>query len=148
MIGMLHSLPGEAAQDTLRYEFTQVVARLVAVFGALVILAGCAAPEAREGVLLVSWMAPTTNTDGSPLTDLESYRLYFNTVGSPCPGGLSVTVKASAVGRTPDGRVSVILSNFVVGQIYHVALTAVNSQGTESACSETKSARARHADQK
>src|SRR5215467_11243227 len=85
---------------------------LVAVFGALVILAGCAA---REGVLLASWMPPTTNTDGSPLTNLESYRIYFNTVGSPCPGGLSVTVKATAVGRTPDGRVSVILSNFVVG---------------------------------
>jgi len=118
---------------------------LVAVFGALVILAGCAA---REGVLLASWMPPTTNTDGSPLTNLESYRIYFNTVGSPCPGGLSVTVKATAVGRTPDGRVSVILSNFVVGQIYHVALTAVNSKGTESACSETASARARRDDQK
>lgn len=121
---------------------------LVAVFGALVILAGCVAREAREGVLLASWMPPTTNTDGSPLTNLESYRIYFNTVGSPCPGSLSVTVKATAVGRTPDGRVSVILSNFVVGQIYHVALTAVNSKGTESACSETTSARARPNDQK
>ena len=127
----------------------RVVARF-GVFGALVILAGCAAREARQGELLVSWMPPTTNTDGSPLTDLASYRIYFNTDKKvpPCPGGLSVNVDAKAVGRTPDGRVSVILSNFVVGQIYHVALTAVNSQGTESACSETKSARARHADQK
>ena len=104
----------------MRYEFTRVVALLGAVFEALVILAGCAA---REGVLLVSWMPPTTNTDGSRLTDLASYQIYFNTVGSPCPGVLSVNVDARAVGRTPDGRVSVILSNFVVGQVYHVALT-------------------------
>jgi len=119
----------------------RVVARL-GVFGALVILAGCAAREARQGELLVSWMPPTTNTDGSPLTDLASYRIYFNTDKKvpPCPGGLSVNVDAKAVGRTPDGRVSVILSNFVVGQTYHVALAAINSRGVASACSDTASA--------
>ena len=133
------------AEDTVRYEFTQAVARLGAVFGALGILAGCAA---REGVLLVSWMPPITNTDGSRLTDLVSYQIYFNTVGSPCPGGLSVKVDATAVGRAPDGRVSVILSNFVVGQVYHVAVTAVNSYGVASACSENASAPARLPDKK
>jgi hypothetical protein len=132
----------------VRYEFTRVVALLGAVFEALVILVGCAAREAREGVLLASWMPPTTNTDGSPLMDLASYRIYFNTVGSPCPGGLSVTVKATAVGRTPDGRVSVILSSFVIGQIYHVAVTAVNSRGVASDCSHTASAPARLPDKK
>ena len=129
----------------MRYEFTRVVALLGAVFEALVILAGCVA---REGVLLASWMPPTTNTDGSPLTDLASYRIYFNTVGSPCPDGLSVKVDAATVGRTPDGRVSVILSNFVVGQIYHVAVTAVNSRGEASDCSNSASAPARLPDKK
>jgi hypothetical protein len=129
----------------VRCEFTRVVALLGTVFEALVILAGCAA---REGVLLASWMPPSTNTDGSPLTDLASYRIYFNTVGSPCPGGLSVKVDAAAVGRTPDGRVSVILSNFVVGQIYHVAVTAVNSRGEASGCSSTASAPARLPDKR
>ena len=134
----------------MRCEFTQVVARSGAVFGALVILAGCAAREAREGELLVSWMPPTTNTDGSPLTDLASYRIYFNTDKkvSPCPGGLSVNVDAKAVGRTPDGRVSVILSNFVAGQSYHVALTAINSHGVASACSDGGSAPAHLPDKK
>ena len=132
----------------MRYEFTRVVALLGAVFEALVILVGCAAREAREGVLLASWMPPTTNTDGSPLMDLASYQIYFNTVGSPCPGGLSVKVDATAVGRTADGHVSVILSNFVVGQVYHVALTAINSHGVPSACSDTRSAPARLPDKK
>jgi len=134
------------AEDSVRYEFAQAVAHLGAVLVALGILAGCAA--GREGVLLVSWMPPTTNADGSRLTDLVSYQIYFNTVGSPCPGGLSVKVDATAVGRAPDGRVSVILSNFVVGQVYHVALTAVNSHGVASACSENASAPARLPDKK
>jgi hypothetical protein len=129
----------------VRYEFTRLVARLGVVFGALGILAGCAA---REGVLLVSWRPPTTNTDGSPLSDLASYRIYFNTAGSPCPGGLFVNVDAAVVGRTPDGRVSVILSNFVVGRIYHVAVTAVSSRGVPSDCSNTASAPARLPDKK
>ena len=137
----------------MRYESTQVVARLGAVFGAFVIFAGCATREAREprkGELLVSWMPPTTNSDGSPLTDLASYRIYFNTDKKvpPCPGGLSVKVDAKAVGRTPDGRVSVILSNFVVGQTYHVALTAINSRGVASPCSDTASAPAHLPDKK
>jgi len=129
----------------VRHEFTRLVARLGAVFGALGILAGCAA---REGVLLVSWMPPTTNTDGSPLSDLAAYRIYVNTAGSPCPRGLFVNVDAAVVGRTPDGRVSVILSNFVVGQIYHVAVTAVNSRGEASDCSSTASAPARLPDKR
>jgi hypothetical protein len=129
----------------MRRRFTRLVARLGSVCGALVILTGCAA---REGVLLVSWMPPTTSVDGSPLTDLKSYRIYFNTVGSPCPGGLSVSVDAAVVGRTPDGRVSVILSNFVVGQIYYVAVAAVNSRGEQGKCSDTASARGRLPDKK
>ena len=128
----------------MRHEFTRLVARLEAVFVALVILTGCAA---REGVLLVSWMPPTTNANGGPLKDLASYRIYFNTTGGRgplCPGGrLFVNVDAAVVGRTPDGRVSVILSNFVVGQIYNVAVTAVNSRGEESDCSNIVSAPAR-----
>src|SRR5947207_15271028 len=41
----------------------------------------------EAGILDASWTAPTTNTDGSPLTDLASYRVYYGTSGAPCPGG-------------------------------------------------------------
>src|SRR5262245_24097194 len=69
-------------RGAVRHEFTRLVIRLVAVFGTLGILAGCAARvSVREGVLLVSWMPPTTNTDGSPLSDLASYRIYVDTKG-------------------------------------------------------------------
>jgi hypothetical protein len=79
----------------VRYEFTLAVARLGAVFGALGILAGCAA---REGVLLASWMPPTTNTDGSPLTDLASYRIYFQ------HGSFPVSWRSLCHGQSYGGR--------------------------------------------
>jgi hypothetical protein len=98
------------------------------------ILAGCAA---KEGILGVSWVAPTTNTDGSPLTDLVSYRLYVNTTGGPCPDGRLVTFDAAAAGAGPDQKVRVTLTNLTVGQIYYVAVAAVNSGGVSSLCSNT-----------
>ena len=42
------------------------------------------------GILDATWTAPTTNTDGSPLTDLASYLVYYGTPTSPCPGSSSV----------------------------------------------------------
>jgi fibronectin type III domain protein len=105
------------------------------------IFAGCAV---KEGVLRTSWTPPTTNTDGSPLTDLASYRIYFSTVGPPCPDGRSITIDAATgVSRAPDQRVSVRLTNLTVGQIYYVAVTAVNSGGVSSLCSNTASGRGR-----
>ena len=104
------------------------------------ILAGCAV---KEGVLSVRWTAPTTNTDGSPLTDLVSYRLYYNTVDGPCPDGRFVTIDAATVGRVTDQRVGVRLTNLSVGQIYYVAVVAVNSGGVSSPCSNTASGKGR-----
>jgi hypothetical protein len=104
------------------------------------ILAGCAV---KEGVLSVLWTAPTTNTDGSPLTDLASYRLYYNTVGGPCPAGRFVTFDAATVDRAPDQRVGVRLTNLTVDQIYYVAVVAVNSGGVTSLCSNTANGRGR-----
>src|SRR5215475_172468 len=47
------------------------------------------------GVLDASWTAPTTNTDGSSLTDLGSYRVYYSTSATPCPGSTFFSVASS-----------------------------------------------------
>jgi hypothetical protein len=108
------------------------------------VVAGCAA---KEGVLIASWTPATTNADGSPLTDLASYRVYFGTAGPPCPNGRFITIDAATgVGRAPDQRVTMRLANLTVGQVYYVAVTAVNSRGVSSRCSNTASGRARRAD--
>jgi hypothetical protein len=104
------------------------------------ILAGCAA---EEGVLTVLWTAPTTNADGSPFTDLESYRIYYSTAGAPCPGSRFITLAAATVGRAPDQRLEARLTKLTVGQIYYVAIVAVNSGGVSSLCSNTANGRSR-----
>jgi hypothetical protein len=115
------------------------------------LLAGCAVKEGavkegavKEGSLIASWIPPTTNVDGSPVTDLTSYRIYVSIEGSPCPDGRFVTIDAATgVSRAPDQRVAMTLSNLTVGQVYYVAVTAVNSLGGSGPCSNTESARAR-----
>ena len=103
------------------------------------ILAGCAA----SGVLDVSWVAPTTNTDGSPLTDVVSYRVYYGTTDPPCPTGSAIGAAAPKVPLPPDQRLVVRLTGLTVGKLYFVAVTAVNSRGSASSCTSTVSGRAR-----
>jgi len=103
------------------------------------ILAGCAA----SGVLDVSWVAPTTNTDGSPLTDVVSYRVYYSTMDPPCPTGSAIGAAAPKVPLPPDQRLVVRLTGLTVGKLYFVAVTAVNSRGSASSCTSTVSGRAR-----
>jgi hypothetical protein len=101
-------------------------------------LAGCAA----SGVLDVSWVAPTTNIDGSPLTDVASYRVYYSPVDAPCTRGKSIRVAPSHA-PAPGQRIVFRLTGLTMGELYYVAVAAVNSQGIESECSITESARAR-----
>jgi len=106
-------------------------------------LAGCAG----GGVIDATFFAPTRNTDGSTLTDLNSFRVYYGTTEHPCPGGRAI-VAAAPKELPPDRLVRVRLTGLSVGTLYYVAATAVNSRGLESACTEAESARARPADQK
>src|SRR6267142_1058862 len=96
-------------------------------------------------ILDATWTAPTTNTDGSPLTDLASYRVYYSTSGSPCPGSSSVSVASP----TPQPSiyepktVSVRLSGLATGAPYNVSVAAVDSSGNQGPCSGLASAPAR-----
>jgi hypothetical protein len=68
----------------------------------------------------LSWTAPVTNEDGSSLTDLAGYRVYYGTApGSysssfTVPAGTTYTVSGLASGT------------------YYFAVTAYNSAGIES----------------
>ncbi len=70
----------------------------------------------------LNWQAPTQNTDGTPLTDLAGYRIYYgvnsanlgNVIEVSNPGITTYVVD----GLTPD--------------IWYFASTALNSQGMES----------------
>jgi hypothetical protein len=71
----------------------------------------------------VYWTAPTTNTDGTPITGLSGFRVYAGTV----PGQYSQTVSIPGPGAT-----SVVLDGLASGHMWYFVVTAVNSAGLES----------------
>src|SRR6266480_5497582 len=100
------------------------------------------ATPASAGVLDASWTAPTTNTDGSPLTDLASYRVYYGS-SQPCPGA-SFSEVASPTPNPPANQTgSLRLMGLSKGASYNVAITAVDGNNNESGCSTVASAVAR-----
>src|SRR5437879_10742354 len=101
------------------------------------------ATPAGAGILDTSWTAPTTNADGSPLTDLASYRVYFGLSNPPCPGSSYSQVASSTPSPAPGQTVTARLTGLSTGSLYYVAVTAVDTNGNESACITPLSAVAR-----
>jgi hypothetical protein len=84
-------------------------------------------PVNRSATL--SWEAPTTNTNGSALTDLAGYRIYY--------GSSSDELKQS-VQITNVGTLTYMINNLAPGTWYF-AIMAVTSTGGESALSNVVS---------
>src|SRR5437879_7169202 len=101
------------------------------------------ASPGSAGVLDASWTAPTANADGSPLTDLASYRVYYGTSGAPCPGGTFLQTASTTPNPGPSQIVSVRFTGLSPTLLYNVAVTAVDTSGIESTCSTPASAVAR-----
>jgi hypothetical protein len=74
-----------------------------------------------NAVLNVSWVAPTENNDGTPLNDLDGYRIYY---------GDTSGVYAAPVEVTDITATSIALS--LPSGSYYVAMTAMNRNGDES----------------
>ena len=105
------------------------------------VLAGCAS---KTGVLDLSWSPPATNVDGTRVTNIQSYRIYYGTESRPCPGPGRITVSASEA--TAGQTVKTRLTGLKVGEVYYLAVTAVSANGVESDCSALASGRARNPD--
>ncbi len=75
----------------------------------------------------VSWRAPTTNTDGKPLTGLTGFRVFAGTT----PGQYSQVVEV------PNPAVlSAVLADLATGNRWYFVVTALNSGGFESGYSQ------------
>lgn len=83
------------------------------------------AAVAPKGVT-VAWDAPTQNEDGSPLVDLQGYKIYY--------GKQSQKYEATITVDNP-GLTRYVLENLAPGT-YFVAVTAYNRNGVESSFSE------------
>jgi hypothetical protein len=109
--------------------------------GVVLLLAGCndqsASPATSTGAAAMnrstsaelSWEAPTTNTNGSALTDLAGYRIYY---------GASRTKLSESVDIRTIGVQTYVIDNLSAGTWYF-AIMAVTSAGTESRLSDVVS---------
>jgi len=80
------------------------------------------APTSGAGSATLSWTVPSQNDDGSPLTDLSRYRIYYGQASS----NLNQSIEISDASQT-----SIEIPTLTAGAWYF-AMTSVNSNGVES----------------
>lgn len=74
------------------------------------------------GSATLSWTKPTTNTDGSSLTDLTGYKVYY---------GTSSTALTSSVSVTGGDTVTTTITGLTSGATYYFAIASVSASGGE-----------------
>jgi hypothetical protein len=94
----------------------------LAVSTTLLALLTLVIPYTQAAQVQLQWDAPTTNTDGTPLTDLAGYELHFGQTS----GNYASTVN---VGNTTSFSLT---SGLVEGQTYYFAVKAYDSSGNKS----------------
>jgi len=81
------------------------------------------------GSATLNWMSPTTNTDGSPLTNLAAYRVRWGTT----QGNYTSSVRLDN-----PGLATYVVDGLAPGTYYFV-VTAISSTGAESQFSNVAS---------
>jgi len=79
-----------------------------------------------NGTVTLSWLAPDMNDDGTPLTNLAGYRIYYGNATGQYDHQLEIT---------DAGTVTAIIDNLSQGAWYFAA-TALDSTGLESVLSK------------
>ena len=82
-----------------------------------------------SGWATLSWQPPTTNTDGSPLTNLAGFRVYWGTTAGNYPSSVTIS---------NPGITTYVVEN-LTPNTYYFAVKAFNSAGAESAWSNSGS---------
>ncbi len=82
-------------------------------------------PQSTSGVML-TWVAPTENTDGSALTDLSGFLIHYGTQSDALTSSIAIS--------TP-GMLSYFVDGLISGTTYYFGVTAMNQNGSESALS-------------
>jgi hypothetical protein len=115
------------------------------VLAAVVLLASCRAhhatagsavgssplPTAATGNATLSWNAPSENSDGSALTDLGGFKIYY---------GGALTQLTNTITLTSPGLLTYVVAELPIGTTYYFAVTAVTTTGVESTRSDIVSA--------
>jgi hypothetical protein len=78
--------------------------------------------DVASGSVTLSWTPPTTNEDGSALSDLAGYRVYWGTTQGVYPNSAPID---------NPGTATYVLDNLTPNKYYFVA-TAIDTSGNES----------------
>lgn len=89
---------------------------------------GGSVPGTQTSNAVLYWQAPATNTDGSPLIDLQGYKVYAGSTAADLRYVTSVSATAT----------SYTVNNLGAGT-YYFAVSAYNQAGGESAFSNVAS---------
>ncbi len=81
--------------------------------------------QSALGNVTLSWVAPTENTDSSPLLNLAGYKIYY---------GRNSGVYDHEI-RIDNASITTYVVDYLVPNTYYFAATAVNSSGVESSFS-------------
>ena len=81
-----------------------------------------AVTESATGSVTVSWMPPTTNSDGTPITNLAGYQIIYG----PSPSTLAKAVNVNSAGLT-----TYVIDNLTPGTWYF-AIKSINNDGVDS----------------
>ena len=118
-----------------RFGATATRLQLTALFVIALVLGGCSgsstgstmtSASGTPGTVTLSWIAPTGNTNGTPLTDLAGYHIHYGT----SQDNLTKVIDLAGTGTTEYE-----VSGLAPGT-YYFAVSAYTAMGTESAESD------------
>ncbi|HXS19719.1 MAG TPA: putative Ig domain-containing protein [Steroidobacteraceae bacterium] len=123
--GRLYGTPSAANVGTYRWVQIEALAGTSASWlpAYTLTVSGSTGTTSATGSATISWTPPTENTNGTALTNLAGYRIYY---------GTSQTNLSNVVNVTNPGLVTYVVSNLST-TTYYFAMTSINSSGTESA---------------
>jgi hypothetical protein len=91
---------------------------------------GTTTATSTAGTATVTWVAPTENINGTPVTGLAGYRVYYGTSADALTESIEVPGTATTTYAVSD----------LSPGTYYFAVTAYNALGVESAPSDVASA--------
>src|ERR1700676_608093 len=106
--------------------------QLTTLFVIALVLGGCSGSSSSgssasaPGTVTLTWIAPTGNTNGTPLTDLAGYHIHYGT----SQDNLTNVIELAGTGTTEYE-----VAGLAPGT-YYFAVTAYTAMGTESAQSD------------
>lgn len=113
-----------------RCGFLLVAAILLGLHGCYGTPGTATGPTDGDGTATVSWIAPTQNADGSKITDLAGYMIYYGT----SPDNLAESVEVKGPRTT-----SYTVKNLKSGTTYYFNIVAFTARGIRGSASPTVS---------